>query len=185
MRAFPLLLAAIGVAACRSGTGAATAAGTDARTERATAAARASGERRTEQCVVRRVADGDTLTCADGTRVRLIGIDSPERSQAEGFASARAALLRLAPIGDAVRLERDVVPTDQYGRRLAWVWSGDRLLNEVLVRDGWAVLYTVPPNVRYTERIALAQRQARAASAGLWATNGFDCLPRDRRRGNC
>lgn len=138
-----------------------------------------------DPCVVLRVADGDTLTCADGTRVRLIGIDSPERTQGDAFAAARRALLTLAPVGDTVRLERDVSGTDQYGRRLAWVWSGDRLLNEALVRDGWAVLYTVPPNVRYADRIAEAQRQARRSSAGLWATNGFDCLPRDKRRGAC
>ncbi len=138
-----------------------------------------------DPCVVARVADGDTLTCADGTRVRLIGIDSPERSQGEAFTAARRALLALAPVGDTVRLERDVAATDQYGRRLAWIWADGRLVNEVLVRDGWAVLYTVPPNVRYAERIADAQRRARAASAGLWATNGFDCLPRDKRRGAC
>ena len=175
MRTFRLITIAL-LVACR-GNGAV----------RTTAAAESRGAQgpATEPCIVRRVADGDTLTCSDGTRVRLIGIDSPERTQGGAYTAARAALLRLAPIGDTVRLERDVAPADQYGRRLAWVWSGDRLVNETLVREGWAVLYTVPPNVRYAERIAAAQRRARDASAGLWATKEFDCLPRDRRRGAC
>ncbi len=32
---------------------------------------------------------------------------------------------------------------------LAYVWTGSSLVNERLVREGWAVLYTLPPNVKY------------------------------------
>ena len=175
MRASHLLLAAL-LVACRGGGNAGAGAPT---------ADPGANPGPSDPCEVRHVADGDTLTCADGRRVRLIGIDSPERSQGAAFTAARAALLRLAPVGGTVRLERDVSATDRYGRALAWVWSGDRLVNELLVEQGWAVLYTVPPDVRYLDRITAAQRRARAASAGLWAANGFDCLPRDRRRGAC
>ena len=52
-----------------------------------------------------------------------------------------------------MRLERDVAPRDRYGRELAHVWSGPRLVNEALVLEGWAMLYTVPPNVKYAERL--------------------------------
>jgi micrococcal nuclease len=54
-----------------------------------------------------------------------------------------------------------------------------------MVRDGWAVLYTVPPNVKYEERLRRAQNEARARGAGLWLDRGFDCLPVDFRRGEC
>jgi micrococcal nuclease len=74
---------------------------------------------------------------------------------------------------------------DRYGRMLAYVWTGATLVNEVMVRDGWAVLYTVPPNVKYAERLAQAQKEARAARAGLWSGRGFDCLPIDFRQRRC
>jgi micrococcal nuclease len=84
-----------------------------------------------------------------------------------------------------VRLERDVAPHDRYGRELAHVWNGARLVNEALVLEGWATLYTVPPNVKYAERLERAQKQARAARVGLWASGGFACAPAAYRRGEC
>jgi micrococcal nuclease len=135
-------------------------------------------------CVVSHVVDGDTFRCRDGRKVRLIGIDAPERQQS--FSSvAGHALVRLLPSGTAVRLERDAALTDRYGRLLAYVWVGSALVNEAMVRDGWAVLYTVPPNVKYAERFSRAQKEARARGAGLWAQRGFDCLPSEFRRRRC
>jgi micrococcal nuclease len=136
-------------------------------------------------CVVERIADGDTFTCRDGRRVRLIGIDTPELRQGERGRLARAALTRLAPPGASVHLERDVAPRDRYGRELAHVWTGARLVNEALVLEGWAMLYTVPPNVKYAERLERAQKKARAAGAGLWGSGGFECAPVAYRRGEC
>lgn len=136
-------------------------------------------------CIVDRVADGDSFHCGDGHRVRLIGIDSPESQQRPFGASARTALLKLMPAGTSVWLEPDVTLTDQYGRLLAYVWVGPTLVNESMVRDGWAVLYTVPPNVKYAERLRRAQNEARARRAGLWAQRGFECLPSDFRRRRC
>jgi micrococcal nuclease len=136
-------------------------------------------------CVVSRVVDGDTFYCRDGQKVRLIGVDSPERQQHPFGDQARRALLKLIPPGSAVVLQRDVAPTDRYGRELAYVWFGSTLVNEAMVKDGWAVLYTVPPNVKYAERLERAQKEARARGMGLWSGSGFECLPGDFRRGRC
>jgi micrococcal nuclease len=136
-------------------------------------------------CIVDRVVDGDTFYCRDGQKVRLIGVDSPERAQHPFGAEARLALLQLLPPGTAVLLQRDVAPTDRYGRVLAYVWTGPRLVNEAMVQNGWAVLYTVPPNVKYAERLEWAQKEARASGKGLWAQRGFDCLPNDFRGKRC
>ena len=138
-----------------------------------------------DSCVVEHVTDGDTLRCDDGRRIRLIGIDSPERGQRGDYERSREALLRLAPPGTAVGLERDVTALDRYGRTLAYVWVADTLVNERLVREGWAFLYTVPPNVRHEGRLREAQRLAREAKAGLWSGESASCLPSDFRRGAC
>jgi micrococcal nuclease len=136
-------------------------------------------------CVVSRVVDGDTFYCRDGRKVRLIGVDSPELAQGDPGRAARDALGRLLPQGSAVRLEEDATHTDRYGRVLAWVWSDAGLVNEALVRGGWAVLYTVPPNVKYASRVERAQKQAREARAGLWSGSAFECPPSEYRRHAC
>ncbi len=148
--------------------------------------------------------DGDTVRVRIGPReetVRLIGIDAPESSPNERARDqarrmgislrevvelgrrARDAASRLGPPGTRVRLEPDVQPRDRYGRLLAYVWLPDgTMLNERLLRDGWAVLLTVPPNVRYVERLVAAQREARERGAGLWG--GGSGGPQDRS-GRC
>lgn len=136
-------------------------------------------------CVVRQVADGDSFTCQDGRKVRLIGIDSPEQPQRPYADKARRALLHLLPVGAPVRLERDIDTADRYGRFLAYAWTGTTLVNEAMVRGGWAVLYTVPPNVKYADRFGRAQNEARALGTGLWSDRGFECLPTDFRRRRC
>lgn len=145
----------------------------------------ASSQQAEGGCVVQRVADGDTFTCRDGRKVRLTGVDSPEREQPPFGGRARQALGQMLPTGTAVRLEYDAAPVDQYGRVLAYVWVGPTLVNEAMVRHGWAVLYTVPPNVKYARRLGRAQNEARAGGAGLWAEEGFKCLPSDFRRRRC
>jgi micrococcal nuclease len=138
-----------------------------------------------DNCLVRSVTDGDTFRCSDGRRVRLIGIDSPESRQQPYGGEARKALMRLLPAGASVRLEADVAPLDRYGRVLAHVWVDTMLVNEVMVRDGWALLYTVPPDVKYVDRLTRAQNEARAHRAGLWSERGFECLPSEFRRKRC
>lgn len=136
-------------------------------------------------CIVTTVHDGDTLRCSDGTRVRLTGIDAPEMDQRPFGVVSRDGLRRLIARGDTVRLERDVQPTDRYGRTLAYVWVGETLVNDAMLEAGLAQLLTYPPNVRYVERFTASQRRAREAGRGLWASDGFDCSPRDHRRGRC
>lgn len=130
--------------------------------------------------LVLRAVDGDTIAVRFRGRtvtVRLIGVDTPE-SVAPGqpvecyaLAASRYTARRLE--GERVRLELDVERIDRYGRMLAYVWLGDELFNETLVREGYAVVATYPPNVRYVERFTAAQREARAHERGLWGR----CVP--------
>ena len=67
-----------------------------------------------------------------------------------------------------VRLELDVRERDRYGRLLAYVWLGDTLVNEWLVREGYAAASSFPPNLRHQGRLDAAQRDAARADRRLW-----------------
>lgn len=130
---------------------------------------------------VTQVIDGDTIEVeVDGSRerVRYIGIDTPERDdeRPEVRAMARRATEanRRLVGGRRVRLEFDAEERDRYGRLLAYVWVGDTLVNERLLREGYAQLLTIPPNVRYAERFLAAQREAREEGLGLWSERAGD-----------
>jgi micrococcal nuclease len=106
--------------------------------------------------------------------VRLIGIDTPE-SVAPGepvqcFATEAAAYTTERLEGELVRLEFDRDRIDPFGRTLAYVWLGDELFNETLVREGYAFVTTFPPNVRYVDRFREAQLEARADGRGVWGS---------------
>lgn len=141
--------------------------------------------RGTQPCTITRIVDGDTVHCRGVGSVRLIGIDAPERSQPPFAGRSTAALARLLPVGTEAALERDVEARDRNGRVLGYLWREGRLVNWRMVRDGFAVTLTYPPNVQYAGPLAAAQREARAAGAGLWGEDGFACAPVEHRRGRC
>lgn len=137
-------------------------------------------------CLVAGITDGDTLRCKDGTRVRLLLIDTPEKNQDDFGLRAKLALEELVPAGSSVRLEFDVQKTDRYGRTLAHVHAPNGAwVNLELVRRGYALVGVYPPNVRYVEQFREVAAEARAAGRGLWGLGGFDCSPADYRRGRC
>ena len=138
----------------------------------------ASASAQTDDCAVVHVVDGDTIHVQCGARVekvRYIGIDAPEIHHPtwgeEPGGREAAALNRRLVGGRHVRLELDVRARDQYGRLLAYVWTGDLMVNAEVVRLGYAQVMTVPPNVRYQALFLKLQREARAAGRGLWAAS--------------
>ncbi|MBN8550882.1 MAG: thermonuclease family protein [Deltaproteobacteria bacterium] len=141
-------------------------------------------------CTLIRTVDGDTIKVRIGKieeRVRMIGVDTPEKEPNEkarrdaqrthqdlktittqGKASWEHLNSLLRP-GQALLLEFDAGHTDRHGRLLAYVYTGSgTMLNEQMLRDGYASLMTVPPNVRYAKRLAAAYASARAEKRGLW-----------------
>ncbi len=122
--------------------------------------------------IVTRVIDGDTIVLNNGARVRYIGIDTPElsdhrRSVRTLAFSAKEYNQRLVE-GKTVRLEYDLERFDKYHRILAYVYIGDLFVNAELVKEGYATLLTIPPNVKYTSRFLALQEQSRENKKGLW-----------------
>lgn len=113
-----------------------------------------------------RIADGDTITVLDAAnaqhKVRLQGIDAPERGQPFGT-KAREGLAAMV-MGKAVTVHDD--GKDKYGRTLGRIEIEGRDVNRQMVADGLAWHY-----VKFSRdaRLAAAERDARAARRGLWA----------------
>jgi micrococcal nuclease len=125
-----------------------------------------------DDTAVTRVTDGDTLVVSDGTRIRLIGVDTPEVAGDDCFsADATDHTAGLIGPGTQVRLVYDVVRLDRYGRTLAYVYrlSDGLFVNLALATAGFATQLTVPPNVRHAEDFRLAVADARLATRGLWS----------------
>ena len=136
-------------------------------------------------CTVLSVTDGDTIRCAEfAERIRLAEIDAPESAQSPFGAQATAELQRLVN-GRTLRLEYDQDLMDDFGRWLPYAFSGTQMINEQMVSNGFAVAFIVAPNNRYETIMRNAESAARAARRGLWAVDGFRCLPVDFRAGRC
>jgi micrococcal nuclease len=116
---------------------------------------------------------GRVVWVADGD----IGVNAPEiphhqaRGWREGGAQAHAANRQLVT-RRAAALELDIARRDSYGRLLAYVWvQGVHtrvMANAEMIRQGFAQVMTVLPNVRYQGLFLALQREARQAGRGLW-----------------
>ncbi|GEM_PF-1357125 len=122
------------------------------------------------------VVDGDTIRVRlDGGiyTVRYIGIDCPETRDpnrpVEWMGPEAAEANRRLVEGQIVYLEKDISETDRYGRLLRYVFLADgTFVNAELVRLGYAVVATYPPDVRYQSLFLALEREAREAGRGLW-----------------
>lgn len=124
--------------------------------------------------------DGDTIRVKrpirwviDGkpkriTRVRYIGVDTPEHN--DPFWRAARALNKSLVYRKRVRLEFDRKATDRYNRLLAYVYIGDLFVNAEVVKRGYAQACPVKPNTRYRRLFKQLEDEARANRLGMWST---------------
>jgi len=113
-----------------------------------------------------RVLDGDTLDVMFSTdnvvRVRLAGIDAPEKRQPYGKETQQY----LASLTCTGQVGVYTVNTDRYGRDIAYVFVDDMCLNALLVRQGYAWHYKAYSK---SEELAAAEKAAAAAKLNLWS----------------
>ncbi len=121
------------------------------------------------------VADGDSLLLelpsGERVRVRLFGIDAPEKDQEYALA-ARKKLTGLV-YDKPIRVE--VLDIDQYGRYVGKVHAGARYVNRFMLKEGLAWHYR--HYAADDEVLAEAESRARAAGRGIWSTES-PCRPR-------
>lgn len=133
------------------------------------------------------VHDGDTVSISAGRKtekVRLLGIDAPEMGQRPWGARAKRHLEGLLKRSEwTVSLEFDIEKRDKYGRLLAYLRDKDNsLINLEMVQDGYAVLFTLPPNVKHADELRKGQRLAREKALGIWGKDGLKEMPLDYKK---
>lgn len=131
-----------------------------------------------------KVIDGDSIiveAAGRGLEVRLIGVDAPEYKQ-EFSRKAKEFTLGFC-FRQRLRLEFDKEITDRYGRVLAYVYKGDTMLNEEIVKAGLAVTLPVKPNTKYRQLFDKAEAYAKKHKTGFWLQGGLKVTPSEWRRG--
>lgn len=138
----------------------------------------ASGPFDESQVMVVEVVDGDTFKAQDQNSkviktVRLIGINTPEtkdpRKPVEFYGKEASAYVKDLILNRKVTLVADVENLDKYNRLLRYVYLGDgTLVNEKIVKDGYAQIMTIPPNVKFVDIFTAAEKDARDNKRGMW-----------------
>lgn len=133
-----------------------------------------------DKYLVTKVVDGDTFQIKVNNQtlsVRLIGIDTPEtvdpRRPVGCFGKKASEETKRLIEGKEVILTKDISDTDKYHRLLRYVFlpisGGENLLvNDYLVRQGFAKSLTYPPDIKYNDRFIQAEKEARENLRGLW-----------------
>lgn len=143
------------------------------------AAAPCAADRIDSWVEVRSHHDGDTLRLADGRKLRLIGLDTPELGR-EGkpdqplAQQAKQALGELLAGSRRIGLRYDRERHDRYGRTLAHLYLEDgRSIAATLLEQGLATLLIVPPNTWNAPCLARRQGEAQTTGRGLWALPAY------------
>ncbi|MBI5682227.1 MAG: thermonuclease family protein [Deltaproteobacteria bacterium] len=118
-----------------------------------------------------KIIDGDTIEIKNHSRVRYIGIDTPEIGQAF-YEEAKDRNRKLVE-GKKIKL---VIcksePRDKYGRILAWVYTGGSLVNAVLVKEGYARVFIISPcGIEKKEEFERYEREAIKGKIGIWSVD--------------
>jgi endonuclease YncB( thermonuclease family) len=125
---------------------------------------------------LRRVVDGETLVMANGARIRLEGIDTPEtvkeNTPVQPWAPEASQFTKdfVERAGGRMRLTFPLERRDQYDRFLAFVWNGDELLNDELVPTGLArAKLGYNYGVAMKRRFADVQKEAQREGRSIWS----------------
>jgi len=121
------------------------------------------------------VVDGDTVVLESNEKIRLIGINAPEKQSEQNAAEpyaleAKLALSELVK-GIEVKVITGTEKYDRYGRTLAYLELPDGTdVQESLIERGYAAVIAFPPNIEKIDTYLRAESRARSRSAGIWGS---------------
>ena len=127
------------------------------------------------------VIDGDTFEM-HGKRIRLHGIDAPESGQqckdrnGKTYRCGQMAAKQMSGYVSGKTVKCEILDKDRYGRFIARCLVNGTDVNELLVKEGWALAYR-----QYSKDYVSAEGQAKRNYIGLW--QGKFVEPWNWRRG--
>ena len=138
------------------------------------------GQNTGDLITVDRIIDGDTFESEDNIVYRMIEIDTPERGE-DGYKEAGehlASTIRKncrdefgeynehSPLSRSVDIKS--TGKGRYGRTLAYVSCKEKSINEIMIKDGYALSYRKYPH-KYTKRYNELESEAKRYNRGLWS----------------
>ncbi len=127
--------------------------------------------KKTESALVTQIIDGDTIAIEGGARVRLLGIDTPEKG--DFYYNEAKQYLENRILMKEVELEKDIEDKDMYDRLLRYIWINDSLVNLELAEKGYGLAYFYNDQEKYKDLIAEAEQEAIEKKIGLWSKNNI------------
>ncbi|QSH39061.1 thermonuclease family protein [Candidatus Kaiserbacteria bacterium] len=134
--------------------------------------------------MVQSVIDGDTIRIEKRIKVRLLGIDTPEKGECY-YTESKEYLTELVDDKN-VLLEKELSGMDRYGRLLRYIIvenpnpeEDNILVNNKMVLEGYAFTNPISPDKKYRDLLATSQRKAKAEEKGLWGS-ACDYSQRDK-----
>lgn len=124
-----------------------------------------------ESAVVSRVIDGDTIEILGGTKIRFVGINTPEKSETN-YLQAKTNMENMVS-NKSVHLVKDITDEDKYGRKLRYVFTEDKFVNAEQVSAGLASSYEYPPDTKYQFLFNCLEKRAKYDKFGIWRGLGL------------
>lgn len=126
-----------------------------------------SSSAKSDTATVLKILDGDTYVLSGDRRVRLLGIDTPEKG--EPFSETAKNFADSLLNGAHITIEFDKTQKDKYGRLLGYVRFQDYFVNKMMIERGLARLYLFQGTKRYNADLIAAQKNARERKIGIWS----------------
>lgn len=123
-----------------------------------------------EVAIVTKIIDGDTIEVnlnGEIVKVRYIGMDAPEPNRYFGI-EAKYQNSYLVPVNTKIIMIKDKSNTDSFGRLLRYVVSGGYFVNDILVRQGYALSVEYKPDTSCTITFDDAEDYAKANKLGMF-----------------
>lgn len=127
--------------------------------------------------ILKKCVDGDTaqfILDDEVIKVRFLAIDTPESVhptvEVEAYGKdASSYTCELLTNAKKIELEYEKNKTDKYGRYLAWVWVDDLLLQDELIKNGYAEVAYLYGDYKYTSLLQDHQEIAKAKKLNIWS----------------
>ena len=125
-----------------------------------------------EEVFVVRVIDGDTIITSENLKIRLRGINTPERKMFK-YDSAKEFLKKLI-LNKTIKLQS--FGKDKYGREIGYLFLDKENINNLILKKGFAHLYYYDKDEDY-ETLQLSEKNARLNELGIWEkSKNFGCI---------